>query len=374
MVGMRVKTAQTIRRTSSGPRQLGVAVLAVFLLWSPVLADQYDDQIAALKAQIAQNQAQANSLQSQADTLNNKVAGLNAQIAQNQAQLQLSQTKYSQLNDQIAALEQKLAAKKALLGEAIRTLYLEAQVTPIEVLASSNNFSDYIDRQQYLQSIRSNVENTMADITALKAQAEQQRQEQSNLIAQQKALSSELNSQRNEVANLLAETKGQESAYQGLVSQNNQKLSAVVAARAAAIKSGQLKVSGGGCGSYPDQWCHAAQDSVQTIYGYPNRECTSYAAWRRSQIGKSLGGNWGNAGDWYANANDSGPHVGDVIVWPYGHPYASQFGHVAVVESVSSDSITFSQYNFDVGSGPGLYTLMTAPTNSGVLQGVGYIR
>jgi surface antigen len=340
----------------------------------PVYADQFDDQISGLQQQIAQQKAQLNALSTQADTLANKLSEINAQVAAINSQLNLTTTQLDQVNEHIAQLNAQMVQKKDYLKANIKTIYLQSSTTPIEILLSSDNISDYFNKQEYLDKVKNNIQSALADLQATKKELDGQQAQLTGLQGTQRAQQQEAATQQAQQRQLLAETQGQESAYQSLVAQNNQKLQGVIAARAAAIQSGDLKVSGGGCGSYPDNWCHAAQDSVNTIYGYPNRECTSYAAYRRQQLGKPLGGNWGNAGSWYANVNSSTPHVGDVMVWPYGHPYAAEFGHVAVVEGVTGSSVTFSQYNFNFGSGWGLYSSMTATMGSAVISGVGYIR
>ncbi|MBT1160924.1 CHAP domain-containing protein [Bifidobacterium sp. SO1] len=76
---------------------------------------------------------------------------------------------------------------------------------------------------------------------------------------------------------------------------------------------------------------------------YPYGQCTWWAASRRAQIGRPIGG-WGNAKDWRTDAAasgvevDSNARVGDVIVFQPGVLYADgTYGHVAVVERINED-------------------------------------
>ncbi|WP_338024637.1 CHAP domain-containing protein [Bifidobacterium aerophilum] len=76
---------------------------------------------------------------------------------------------------------------------------------------------------------------------------------------------------------------------------------------------------------------------------YPYGQCTWWAASRRAQIGRPIGG-WGNAKDWKTDADaagfevDSNARVGDVIVFQPGVLYADgTYGHVAVVERIDKD-------------------------------------
>jgi N-acetylmuramoyl-L-alanine amidase len=81
--------------------------------------------------------------------------------------------------------------------------------------------------------------------------------------------------------------------------------------------------------------------------GYAYGYCTYYAYNRRSELGKPIGGNWGNAVSWAPMAAASGysvnhsPQAGDVLQNGGG------YGHVAVVERVNGDgSIYLSEMNY----------------------------
>lgn len=79
--------------------------------------------------------------------------------------------------------------------------------------------------------------------------------------------------------------------------------------------------------------------------GYAYGYCTYYVGLRRS-----VPGGWGNANTWYYNAQASGFRVGSVpvpgaIAWT-GSGY---YGHVAYVESVSGNSVTISEMNYNGG-------------------------
>ena len=94
---------------------------------------------------------------------------------------------------------------------------------------------------------------------------------------------------------------------------------------------------------------HATGDSGNA---YPWGQCTWYAYERRHQLGLPCGSYFGNGGAWaasaasYGYAVDNNPQVGDVVVFAPGQAGASAFyGHVAVVEAVSGDSIVISESN-----------------------------
>ena len=84
--------------------------------------------------------------------------------------------------------------------------------------------------------------------------------------------------------------------------------------------------------------------------GYAYGYCTYYAYERRAELGRPIGGNWGNASSWSAYARASGflvnhtPEVGAVMQNGGGA------GHVAIVEEVLPDgSVVLSEMNYAGG-------------------------
>lgn len=371
----------------SNRRQLAsifLAALACFIYVTPAYGDQYDDQIAALQQQIKSQQAQANALKAQANTLQNQLNGINAQINEILTQEQLTTAKLDKVAADLAAAQAKMDKEKSSLGENIRLLYQQQGVSSLEVVASSDSLSDFFDKQQYLHSFQDKIQESLKAIDALKKQLAEEQKSLGVLQDQQKSLESSLATQRNGAANLLAQTQGQESSYQQLIASNNAKLSAAVAARAEAIRQGKLKITSGGCGGYPSIWCNARQDSQVDDWGMYNRECVSYVAWKRWDLGLlSQPYYWGNATDWFRYVDHrTNPGHGDIAVWQRGAnawiPYTYEdgslgAGHVAFVERADAGGFTISQYNFDVGDGPGRFSTMYIQYGSVMSQGVGYI-
>lgn len=82
--------------------------------------------------------------------------------------------------------------------------------------------------------------------------------------------------------------------------------------------------------------------------GYDYGYCTWWAATRRSQIGRPVPSNLGNASTWKILAQRAGLGVGNspqpgAVIWTPPHDY---YGHVGFVESVNSDgSVVVSEMN-----------------------------
>ena len=79
--------------------------------------------------------------------------------------------------------------------------------------------------------------------------------------------------------------------------------------------------------------------------GYSYGYCTYYVASRRS-----VPSYWGDARNWYYNAQASGFSVGSVpVAGAIAWTGAGYYGHVAYVESVNGNSVTVSEMNFNGG-------------------------
>ncbi len=235
-------------------------------------------------------------------------------------------------------------------------MYLQSGVTPLEMLASSKNISEYLDAQQYSDKVKTAIENDMAAIVALKAQLDAQQKEVKQLLAAQEGQREQLAQTQAEQAALLAVAQQNASAADAQVQQSNSQITTLKAQQAAAIAAASRHISGGGssgsgCAGYPASWCYAAQDSIVDSWGMYNRECVSYAAWAATaRFGHDVPywGGRGNAKQWPGNAEGAGipvdhtPKVGDVAIYMGG-----TYGHAMIVESIKGNDVIVSSFNGD---------------------------
>ena len=348
-----------------------MALTVPLTLGQRVLADRFDDQINALQNEINGYQQQAAALGAQADTLQNELASLAAQKATIQGQIDLSQAKYDKLVNDIKETEKKIADNKEALGQIIADMYVDGSISPLEMLASSNNIGDYVDQQEYRSSIQNSLSDTIDKINALKKQLEQQKKDVERVLADQKSQKDALSAKEAEQAKLLADTQGQEAAYQQLSADRNAKINDLRAQQAAAMAAASRQWGGGGIGNgsvggggYPGFWAYAEQDTIVDDWGLYNRECVSYTAWKVASTGRFVPnfGGAGNANQWpstaarYGIPSGSNPVAGSVAIW-----YIGAYGHAMYVEAVNGDgTITVSDYNNNSdGGGWGRYHYYT---------------
>ena len=328
--------------------------LAVFSSFSGVaMADQYDDQINNIKQALVGQQAASAAAAGQVNSAAAQLASYNAQISVIQSKLSLTRAQEAKLTEQIAAAQAQMAQAKTVLGANLKSMYLNSSVTPLEMIASSNNLSDYFDQQQYQDSIKDKIQAQLTTIQTLTDQLAAQEKENATLLASQQGQATQLAGLQQQAAQLLATAQSNAAAADAQVSASNQQISTLKAQQWAAIAAQSKHVNYGtaaGCGGYPAIWCNAAQDSLIDSWGMYNRECVSYAAWKASAEGHDVPywGGRGNANQWPGDARaagipvDNSPRVGDVAIYMGGY-----YGHAMIVEQVKSSTVIVSSFNGD---------------------------
>ena len=351
----------------------------------PAAADQYDDKIAVLQADMARYQAEANRLNAEAASLANTLAQITNEKNALIAQIQVSQAQYDKLVIDIAQTEKEISDNQDALGTTIADLYLDDDISPVEMLASSQNIGDFLDKQEYRNSVKDQLSTTIKKVKDLKSQLNSQKEEVAVVLSEQKAARDTLQSKESQQATLLAQTQNSESQYQSMIQDS---AAQIAAARATQAALSQKTVSTGGynlieSGLLPSyvtdarfgMWNNSNCPMVYTYMsslgsngnggdnrGYGCRQCASYVAWKINQE-KGYWPSWGNAANFGSKGTATTPKAGTVAVLYDGGP-----GHVAWVETdpyISTTGklkgksvIVITQYNFNYGAGYGMYSKM----------------
>lgn len=359
MIKQKLQTQHLNKNLKKTISLLAIAlVVAVLSGGGLVRADQYEDKINQLRADSNAKQTQSNRLQSEADSLENTVAGLRSQIEALESQIRENQAKANELQRQIHEAEIQLAEQKKLLGQNIKAMYMEDEISTFEVLMSSNDLGEYVDREQYRVRVEDKIESAMKKIEELQQSLASKKAELDKNIADQKAIQSQLDTQRAEQNRLLALNQQQRNELDGQIRANSSQIAKLRSEQAAA----NARLFGRGTRNVPDStgypWANAPfPNTMSDPWGMYKRQCVSYTAWKVHKSGRHMPywGGRGNANEWDDNARaagiptDSNPRVGDVAISNRGY-----YGHAMYVEAVYGDgTIYISQYN---GSNDGRYS------------------
>lgn len=127
-------------------------------------ADNIDAQINALMQQNSNNQNVVNDLQSKAVSYQDAINKLRAQIENLQGQINNNTAKQAGLQEKINANKIELERQRLVLGENIKVMYVDGQPSTIEMLASSKNLSDFVDKEEYRTSVQTKIQSTLTKI------------------------------------------------------------------------------------------------------------------------------------------------------------------------------------------------------------------
>jgi surface antigen len=332
--------------------------------------DDLKNQASELETMIAQNKATADGLTAQVETLKGKIAELDADIISTQNKIDATEKRIAELNGQLVKTQADLDRQREILKSNLKQLYKTTGATSVELLFASDDFSSFINKQEYLDQLKNGIKTSLDSVIALKKQLETTKTEQEELQTGQLQQKKDLEATKTERTDLLTKTQGDESKYRAIVEEmqkQQQEINRQIAAAA-------TRVTYTGTGSYP--WADVGGDSWWWLgdygsdpWGMGYRQCVSYTAWKVASSGRFMPTNWtngrGNAGNWpNLNAEDRAngitvdrtPHPGDVAIWSSG-----SYGHAAYVEEVyGNGTMLISQYNYDFD---GRYSSMVLPSS-----------
>lgn len=333
-----------------------------------VRADSFEDQIRALQQENRANRSAVADLMETATSYENAIEQLEAQISQVQGQINQNEAQKTALEQEIAEQQVELDQQRVVLGKNIKSMYVSDEMTTIEMLATSKDLSEFVDKETYRNAVQRQVQDTMDKIAKLQIELNNKKQQIEILIQSLQAQRAVIDASRLEQANLLAMNEQQQADFNNKTRTNQAKiaeLNELIAAQRNAnsvIPDGGMyfiRFPGAVKDFNPDSYPHKnAGFSMQlgpcSFYdgwpdspdgwGYCTRQCVSYTAWAVGASGRSIPMYYGNAKDWVSRAPASyvhrSPQVGDVAITTSG-----TWGHAMYVEAVDGNRILVSQYN-----------------------------
>ncbi|MBW3537985.1 peptidoglycan DD-metalloendopeptidase family protein [Candidatus Parcubacteria bacterium] len=213
------------------------AAAALILFLTPHLAaaselDKTKNQLNATNGRINQLQGQVNERKQVAGQLEQQVANMQAQIRVVQTQIADTRAKIQTVNGEIAKVEAQVAAKRVVLQGYVKEQYVSPQPSNFEIIVSSGNLSDVVDRKEYLQRAQDRINDVLAEIMVIKKALDAKKGELTSLNDKLAAQEAGLGGQKAALDDLLAKTRNDQARYEVLLqeSQNARaRLSATIA-------------------------------------------------------------------------------------------------------------------------------------------------
>lgn len=189
-------------------------------------------EIQKLENQIAAYKEELKNKKSQEATLNKQINYMETQILRLQSEIRLTETKISaaslhieELSNDIRDKTNELEKQKSNLVEIIRTINQYDKETALELVLKNDNFSDFLNQVQFIESLQESVKTKYDFIKSLKQKLEEDRNDSESQKLLLEQLRSELsgknlvlNNQKDDKEDLLIQTKNQEKKYQQILS------------------------------------------------------------------------------------------------------------------------------------------------------------
>ena len=370
----------------------GILVLSIILgIVAPrAFANQYEAQIQNLQNQNNEKQQNISRLEVEASGIEDKVSKLNEQITGLENEIAANQTKKQSLENEIAAAEAELVKQKSVLGSNIKAMYLESDISTLEMLASSKDLSEFVDKQAYRTAVEAKITATLENINQLKLKLKEQQVQVAAIIKEKQQIQEQIISQKSEQTRLLSLNQSDRASTDQEIKANYEKIKVLKQKQAeenmrlfgggnggsvggggypwgnaVCIHTGKV---GGACPNY--DWAVGGSIWNWQTGGYGYRNCTDWVAFKIKSQGKFLPGGLGHAKSWDDRASGFGlrvtstPTVGAAAISNSG-----TYGHVMYVEQVYGDgSILISDYN---RAGTGLYN--TSTLSAGTASQLNYV-
>lgn len=222
---------------------------------SKVYADRYQDQLEEIEKELERNEAHAENLHKEANTLKEAIGQIEREAANLELQIRKSRLEKKDLDNKIEETKKKIRQNQDVLASTVSDLYVDNNMTPIEMLASSSSIGDYVDKQEYRNAVRDQIAVAINTIKDLRADLEKKSDAVAEVIARQKSQEKQLVAKRDEQKELLAQTQGEERKYKERVDELKKEREATMAAIEEAMRQAAASESGsiGGSFSLADQ-------------------------------------------------------------------------------------------------------------------------
>jgi peptidoglycan DL-endopeptidase CwlO len=340
-----------------------VAGMTVIPRVMPHASADSSSEIQQLQQENATNNNVVSQLKSQAVSYQDAIARLQSQIGSVQSQIDLNSADQARIQANIAANGVELTRQRSILGENIRVSYVDGKITTIEMLATSKNLSDFVDKEEYRTTIKNKIQATLIQINDLQNKLKEDNVRVSKLLEEQQQQRAVLAQARSEQSNMLNYNEGQQNAYNQKTKANKDKIASLIAAQRrnnSTTDGGYyfLRFSGSVGDFNPNNYPYknagfgmstapgCVDNDGPDKWGYCTRQCVSFAAWAVEASGRTAPKFYGNAKQWVSAAYANGvevsrvPQPGDVAITTSG-----PWGHAMYVEKVEASRIYVSQYN-----------------------------
>lgn len=160
-------------------------------------------------------------IQGEIQTLSYQIGGLEIEIERTQNEIDRTRLQIEKLGLEVEKVLGQIDTAKVQTSEVLKRMYQAEQVSPIEIVLSGRNFSDFWDQHQYFSSFQTALNNLIFQMEVLKKDLDEKIIEQSAKHGELTQLEEQKNIQKTYLAQersqqgiLLAQSKTEREQYQ----------------------------------------------------------------------------------------------------------------------------------------------------------------
>ncbi|MDD2807768.1 MAG: peptidoglycan DD-metalloendopeptidase family protein [Patescibacteria group bacterium] len=158
--------------------------------------DELQKEIDAYQKQIQAKQQEAKSLQNQLAILDNQIAKVNLDIEETQIKINQTNLEIQKLNLEIKDTEKNIFDSKTKIGEYLRLIYRDDQVSYLEILLNNHSFSDFFDQVKYTEQVHNDIKDNLDKLKMDKNQLEIQKSNWQSKSEEENKLKDQLQQQK----------------------------------------------------------------------------------------------------------------------------------------------------------------------------------
>lgn len=215
-------------------KKILIAVLIGSLTFSSsmysVFADDLENELSTIQSQIDESRSTQASWQSIIEEVSTKLRAIQAELDSATQKLKDIEKQKNQINEQIKQTENEiqkaqneLVKRQNILNKRVRAIYMNGQLSYLEVIVGSKNFSDFANRVELLKRIIradfnliKDIQQKKAGIEAKKFELELKHNELEKLAQEAKKTTDDIAKKKSEQQDVLNEAKTHKDAAQQL--------------------------------------------------------------------------------------------------------------------------------------------------------------
>ncbi len=188
------------------------------------LLERLDRQKKEYSQAISQKRDEAKTLANELSIIDNRIAKAEIEIENTKAQMTEVDLEIKRTSIEIEEKTDKIEKEKRDIGNILKLIYRESDVSALEVLLLNDSLAEFLNRVKYLEDINKEMGDSLEELKKLKSELEDKKAEldveNENLVKLKSELERNKLALKDERQNkdfILAETKNSEKEYQNLL-------------------------------------------------------------------------------------------------------------------------------------------------------------